>query len=136
MAAFQKGRYLNTFILLESMQENERYKLPKKPLISYCGICCSLCPGYRITKTCPGCPELKDCKIVQCAESKKISCCFLCDEFPCKLYEKGFDWDLDKFPNLKEFKLGVVKWKPYSKEYIKIFKVDKEKQKKKCLRCS
>ena len=106
-------------------------KIPKKPLISYCGICCSLCPAFnRKTKTCPGCPELKDCKIVQCAESKKIRYCFLCKEFPCKFFEEGFDWNLDEFPDLKEFKLGVVKWKPYSKEYIKLFKIHKKRLKK------
>ncbi|RLJ06670.1 MAG: hypothetical protein DRP16_04890 [Candidatus Aenigmatarchaeota archaeon] len=104
--------------------------IPEKPVISYCGICCSLCPAYRATNTCPGCPELKDCKIVQCAESKNIRYCFLCKEFPCKLFKEGFDWNLDKIPSLKEFNLGTVKWKPYSKWYIKLFELDKEKQKK------
>lgn len=96
--------------------------MTKKQIISYCGICCSLCPGYR-AKTCPGCKQLKECKIVQCAESKKQECCFLCKDFPCKLHEKGFDWNLDKIPELKKYNLGTVKWKPYSKEYIKLFKL-------------
>jgi len=105
-------------------------QLPKNLLISYCGICCSLCPAYNKTKTCPGCPELKDCKIVQCAKKKGRRYCFLCKEFPCKFYEKGFEWNLDKIPSLKEFKLGIVKWKPYSKEYIKLFKLDRGKLEK------
>jgi len=99
-----------------------KQKLPKKLLISYCGICCSICPSYEL-KYCPGCTELEECKIVQCAKSKNIRYCFLCKEFPCKLFEEGFDWNLDEFPLLKKFKLGTVKWKPYSKEYIKLFKL-------------
>lgn len=99
-------------------------------LISYCGICCSLCPPFR-NGECPGCMELEDCKIHQCAKSKNIRYCFLCDEFPCNLFEKGFDWDLDAFSSLKEFKLGVVKWKPYSDVYIKLFKMVKKNREKK-----
>ncbi len=55
-------------------------KLPKEPLISYCGICCSLCLRHT-SKECPGCPELKDCKIVQCAESKKLDVVFYVKNF-------------------------------------------------------
>ena len=105
-------------------------KLPEKLLISYCGICCSICPSFRLYK-CPGCPELKECKIVQCAESKNIRYCFLCKEFPCKLFEDGFDWNLDEFESLKKFKIGVVKWKPYDKEYIRLFKLNKKINEKK-----
>ena len=101
-------------------------------MISYCGICCSLCPAYK-SKNCPGCPKLKNCKIVQCAESKKIKCCFSCKEFPCNLYEEGFDWDMNEFPLLKPYKLGVVKWKPYDKCYIKNLKIDKEIRERKKL---
>ena len=99
-------------------------------LISYCGICCSLCPPFR-NGECPGCMELEDCKIHQCAKSKNIRYCFLCDEFPCNLFENGFDWDLDAFSGLKEFKLGVVKWKPYSDAYIQLFKMVKKNKEKK-----
>jgi len=93
----------------------------KKQLISYCGICCSLCPVYR-AKTCPGCFKLIKCQIRKCAKGRKIKCCFLCNKFPCKLFEEGFDWNLDEIPALKEFRLGIVKWKPYSKEYVDLFK--------------
>ena len=106
----------------------------EKQLISYCGICCSLCPAFREEK-CPGCQKLLAlygrCKIAKCARSKNIECCFLCKDFPCKLFEEGFDWNLDEIPEFKEFKLGIVKWKPYSKWYIKLFRLDKEKQKNK-----
>jgi len=89
-----------------------------------------LCPAFK-SKECPGCSELEECKIVQCAKSKKIRYCFLCKKFPCRLFEEGFARNLDEIPTLKEFKLGTIKWKPYSKEYIKLFKLGKEKAKKK-----
>ena len=105
-------------------------KTPKEILISYCGICCSVCRSYK-KKQCPGCLKLEKCEISKCAKSKKIRYCFSCKEFPCKLFEEGFDWDLDKFPALKDFKLGVVKWKPYSKEYIQLFKIGNKISEKK-----
>jgi len=104
--------------------------MPEKSLISYCGICCSLCPAYR-EKHCPGCPELEKCKIIQCAKSKNIRYCFLCKEFPCKLFKEGFDWNLNEIPEFKKFKLGTVKWKPYSKEYIELFTLGKKEVNKK-----
>ena len=101
----------------------------KNTLISYCGICCSECPSYR-DKFCLGCLKLEGCKIAECAKSKKKKCCFSCKEFPCKLFEDGFDWNLDEFPLMKEFKIGTVKWKPYSKEYLMLFKIGKKIKKK------
>ena len=98
-------------------------------LISYCGICCSLCPPFR-NGDCSGCLELDECKINQCAKSKKIRYCFSCKEFPCELFEKGFDWDLDVFPSLKKFSPGVVKWKPFSNTYIQYFKMVKKNREK------
>jgi len=99
-------------------------------MVSYCGICCSLCPAFR-EKACPGCKELLKlhgkCEIAKCASQKGISCCFLCESFPCKLFEEGFNWNLDEIPEFKKFKLGVVKWKPYSKLFIKLFKLWKRK---------
>jgi len=103
--------------------EKRKQKENKKLLIGCCGICCSFCPGYR-SKNCPGCLELKDCKIRKCAISNKKRYCFKCKQFPCKLYEKGFKWDLNSFDNIKEFKLGKVLFKPYSKEYVALFKLN------------
>ncbi len=97
-----------------------------KPLISYCGICCSICPAYR-SKGCQGCLALDECKISQCAKDKNLRYCFFCNDFPCNLFEDGFDWDLNEFSVLEEFSPGVVKWKPYSKEYISLFKMLKKK---------
>jgi len=97
-------------------------KIPKDIMISCCGICCSLCPGFR-HKTCPGCRELKECKFMQCATNKKIDYCFLCKEFPCQLFEKGFEWDFNKIEEIKEYNLGVVNWKPFSSAYVKLFKL-------------
>lgn len=105
-------------------------KTPQKLLISYCGICCSVCRSYK-KKQCPGCLRLEECEISKCAKSKKIRYCFSCKEFPCKLFEEGFDWDLDEFPDMKEFKLGIVKWRPFSKEYIQLFKIGNKISEKK-----
>ena len=100
-------------------------ELPKDPLVGTCGICCSLCPPFRMGE-CPGCPELVNCKIRQCGETKGSRYCFLCEEFPCRLFEEGFDWDLNEFPVFKRVNYGTVRWRPYSIEYIRFFKVLKE----------
>ncbi len=89
-------------------------------LIGYCGICCSLCYAYR-SKKCPGCSDT-GCKIVKCAISRKQRYCFLCDDFPCNLFEDGFEWDLSEFISPEEAGLGIARWKPYSEVYIKLFK--------------
>ena len=47
-----------------------------------------------------------------------------------QLFEEGFDWNLDEIPQFKEFKLGTIKWKPFSDSYILLFKLGKEKSKK------
>ena len=92
-----------------------------------------MCPPYK-SGECPGCHKLAElhgrCEIAECAKSKQIRYCFNCEEFPCKLFEEGFDWNLDEIPEFKEFKLGTVKWKPYSDEYIRLFKLGKEESKK------
>jgi hypothetical protein len=105
-------------------------KTQKKPIISHCGICCSLCPPYK-DKECPGCAKLPDCKIQQCAKNKSQQYCFECSQFPCTLYEKGFDWDLNTFPFLKKYNPGIVKWKPFSTTYIKYFKLAKKSKENK-----
>ena len=97
----------------------------KKQLISYCGICCSLCPPYK-NNECPGCLDLPDCNIHQCAKTRNQRYCFECTSFPCELYEKGFDWDLNTFPSLIKYNPGIVKWKPYSSTYIRFFKLAKK----------
>lgn len=57
--------------------------------IGVCGLCCGKCPKY-VAKECPGCRPNEFCPLPACAESKKVSLCFECKEFPCNLnYEKG-----------------------------------------------
>ena len=95
----------------------------QKLLISYCGIVCSLCPLYRgkyKEKKCFGCKILDECNIVKCAKKKKIKYCFYCAQFPCRLYRKGFQWDIEGEP---------VIWKPYSPEYVKMFGIAKKLKK-------
>lgn len=89
--------------------------------IGKCGICCSFCPLFRIEK-CPGCLSLPSCKIRSCSIKKNLKSCFFCEEFPCKLYEKGFPWDLSEFSTTKNPPKEIVQWKPYSEVYISIFK--------------
>jgi hypothetical protein len=50
----------------------------------------------------------------------------LCEDFPCKLFEEGFDWNLDELPLSGQFHLGTVRWKPYDREYIRMFRRAKE----------
>ncbi len=69
------------------------------------------------------------CEIVKCAQSRNVDFCFTCPEFPCKLFEEGFDLNFDEIPEYETIKLGTVKWKPYSEEfihYIKTFKSERE----------
>jgi len=73
---------------------------------------------------------LKGVKSLNAQSLKKKKCCFSCKEFPCKLFKDGFDWNLDEFPLMKEFKIGTVKWRPYSKEYLMLFKIGKKIKKK------
>jgi len=79
-----------------------------------------MCPAYKV-KDCPGCLQLDECRIVECAKSKGIRYCFSCKEFPCRLFEEGFDWDISGEP---------LVWKPYGDAYIKFFKKNREKFKK------
>ena len=81
-------------------------------------------------KFCHGCLKLEGCKIAEYAKSKKKKCCFSYKKFPCKLFEDGFDWNLDEFPLIKEFKIDIVKWRSYSKEYLMLFKIGKKIKKK------
>lgn len=114
-------------------KKNKKMKKTKeidKSYIGICGICCSICPAYR-SDECKGCLTLNNCKILKCAKDKKVEYCFFCNKFPCKLFEEGFDWNLNEFTYLDEFSPGIVKWKPYSKEYINLFKMAKKKSKNK-----
>ena len=59
-----------------------------KPMIAYCGVDCSGCTDL-ISGRCPSCrlTEWKAddiCMPVKCCREKSISCCALCDVFPCR----------------------------------------------------
>lgn len=65
-----------------------------------CGVSCSLCPVSKHEKyRCFGCEWLnkmlkkarenkKGCMFWECAQDKKVECCFTCEKFPC---EKHYD---------------------------------------------
>jgi len=83
-------------------------------LVSYCGILCEYCPAYR-NKLCPGCDaHAENCKFIKCIQSKNARNCLLCDEFPCKLHEDGFEWTTEEY--------GILRWKIYSDVFIEIMK--------------
>ncbi len=89
--------------------------------IGKCGICCSYCPLFR-SADCPGCSSLPSCQIRSCSIKKNLKSCFFCEEFPCKLFEQGFPWDLSEFSSSKNPPKEIVQWKPYSETYIALFK--------------
>jgi len=65
------------------------------PEVAPCGVYCGACPSFG--KTCHGCSSEKiqtrkskfSCKLRTCCHSEKsLSCCFECDEFPCKEHRR------------------------------------------------
>lgn len=69
--------------------------------IGACGIFCSFCKVFKRTEyRCHGCnwvnkmlklsrEDGKGCMFWECAQNKKVECCFICEEFPCqKHYDK------------------------------------------------
>lgn len=61
--------------------------------LSSCGIDCGKCK-FKIDKKCPGCGALKGkpfwgrCELYTCAESKNLTNCGECKEFPCKMLKE------------------------------------------------
>ncbi len=83
-------------------------------MVSYCGVVCEYCPAYR-KGLCPGCDQHADeCEYIKCALDRNVENCLLCDEFPCKLHEEGFDWTTEEY--------GKLKWKVYSDVFLRIMK--------------
>lgn len=65
------------------------------PEVAPCGVYCGACPSFG--KTCYGCFSERSqkrksklgCKLRKCCVSEKsFSCCFECDEFPCKEHRR------------------------------------------------
>lgn len=72
-------------------------KTRKYPLLSACGLNCGLCPRYHTNgdSKCPGClgkdfyKKHPTCGILSCSQKKGLDYCYLCDEYPCKKYDKS-----------------------------------------------
>jgi len=111
-------------------------RLRKYPLFSACGLNCGLCPRFYTDgdSKCPGCggenfsKKHCSCSILPCIQRKGFEYCFLCDEFPCKKYDK---WEKDSFIThqnmMKDFKKaktnGITVYKKELNEKIKILEV-------------
>ncbi|NIQ07197.1 MAG: DUF3795 domain-containing protein, partial [Candidatus Korarchaeota archaeon] len=64
--------------------------------------------------------KLEDCKIADCVREKGIDNCFYCEEFPCELHKKGFDWSA----------YHLEGFRPYSNEFLKMFEIFRERMRK------
>jgi len=105
----------------------------KYPLFSACGLNCGLCPRFYTDgdSRCPGCGGENfsnkhcSCSILPCIQRKSLEYCYLCDDFPCKKYDK---WDKDSFIThknmMKDFEkaktLGINVYKKELNEKVKI----------------
>lgn len=61
-------------------------------LLTLCGLHCNLCPAF-VRGECGGCfldsPCYRICPLAPCSvEHGNVEYCFLCDEYPCKKYER------------------------------------------------
>jgi len=105
----------------------------KYPLFSACGLNCGLCPRYYTdgNSKCPGCggenfsEKHCSCSILPCIQRKGIEYCYLCEEYPCKKYDK---WEKDSFIThqnmMKDFEkaknIGINGYKKELNEKIKL----------------
>ncbi len=78
--------------------ENSQMKMPMKidtEMFAPCGMNCMVCYKHCYTKPCEGCmAENKGktkhcckCKIKDCVQSKGLTYCLECSDFPCKLIQ-------------------------------------------------
>ena len=88
----------------------------KYPQFSACGLNCGLCPRYYTygDSRCPDCGGENftkvhcSCSILPCIQRKEIEFCYLCDEYPCKKYDK---WEKDSFITHQNMKKNFEKAK-------------------------
>jgi len=81
-------------------------------LISYCGLACQLCRAY-IRGLCEGCDaHVEECAFAICASGKGLKCCLSCEDFPCELHRKGFDWESPTH--------GKLKWRVFSDVFLDV----------------
>jgi len=108
-------------------------QIRKHPLFSACGLNCGLCPRYYTDgdSKCPGCggkdfsEKHPPCGVLSCSQRSKIEYCYLCNEYPCKKYNK---WKTDSFIThqnmMKDFEkaknIGIKAYKKELTEKIKI----------------
>jgi len=67
------------------------------PQFSACGLNCGLCPRFYTegSSRCPGCGgtdfsfKHPSCGVLSCASKRALPYCYLCEEYPCKKYEKA-----------------------------------------------
>ena len=67
------------------------------PEFSACGLNCGLCPRYhtRGASRCPGCAgagffqKHPTCGTLSCCRRHGLEYCFLCQEYPCKKYDRA-----------------------------------------------
>lgn len=112
-------------------------KMPKENIdtimFAPCGMNCMLCYKhcYTVKKPCPGCltsdqagkPEhCRKCKIKDCVNSKGLSYCYECPEYPCrqiKYLEKSYNtrYNTSLVENCKFVKSkGLVKFMEHQKQ--------------------
>ena len=67
------------------------------PHFSACGLNCGLCPRHYTdgSSRCPGCggedfsAKHPACGVLSCSTKRGLEYCYLCDEYPCKKYDKA-----------------------------------------------
>lgn len=80
------------------MEEYQR----EYPLFSACGLNCCLCPRFHTEggSRCPGCggegffEKRPSCGVISCCRRHDdLAYCYLCEEYPCKKYDRAMDYD-------------------------------------------
>lgn len=112
------------------------------PEVAPCGVYCGACPSFG--KTCFGCSSEKSqtrksklsCKLRKCCHSEKsLSCCFECDEFPCKEHRRKlinshsgdprFDYRHELVESCTEFvEMGLERYLQHQNEKWRCSKCD------------
>lgn len=120
-------------------------KMPPKiehKMVAVCGMNCKVCYKHLAignhTKSCHGCKfqdetlphSCRNCKLVSCANEKKIAYCYQCDLFPCKRIK-----NLEK-SYLKRYDVSLVKNSRMIKENgIETF-LQQDRKKWTCQKCN
>jgi len=84
--------------------------------LSPCGHACDICPSYKgeSGRQCSGCLDSKGepwwgkCRLFECASTKGVRHCGMCDEFPCDLQVGHFDPSNPKGQRNAVMRTGVL----------------------------